>query len=272
MPAGCSSSSRQDIRGAAPNVQAPGAVRALLSRGLALYRRAVFLRWTMLMRLRLAWWGMRLDLDAPEGALLTGAPGLEVETSGRRGGTLRLTIGRGVRIGSGTEIQVHAGLDSSLELGDRVRVSSGARFKLRGGAVRIGPGTAVRDFTVLKSAGELVVGACNTLSYGVVIHCDRSVTLGDGVGLAERTTIVDSQHEAAGRDVSWSEQPVVSAPVVLGRNTTVFANAAVLKGTVTGPGCVAAANSVLRGEYPPNSLLVGAPAQVVRTRSDADGS
>lgn len=238
-------------------------MRPPLRRLLRLYRRLRFVHWTWLLRLRLAWAGMRLEIDAPEGAVLAELPALEVETGGRRGGVLRVRLGRRVRIGRGVEIQVHAGLDNELELGDGVRVASGGRFKLRGGAIRIGARASIRDFVVIKSAGELRIGAAAILSYGVVVHCQEAVAIEEHVGIAEGVTITDSDHRLDHRRRgSVTHMPVTYDPVVIGRGTLIFAGATVLAGTVAAPGCIVAAGALLRGRYPAGSLLVGAPARV----------
>lgn len=235
----------------------------LLRGPIGFYRRLAFKGWSTVLRLRLARFGMRLELDAPDGAVLRGFPRLEVEGADR-GGRVGLRIGRAVRIGAGVELQVHAAADNALDIGDGCRVASGARFKLVGGSIRIGERSVIRDFVVLKSAGRLEIGRRNTISYGVVVHCTDAITFEDGVGLAEGTTVIDSEHVAGGSDLPWYELPVASEPVLLARNTFVLANSAVLKGTVTGEGCVAGAGSVLRGRYPDRALLVGAPARVAR--------
>lgn len=208
---------------------------------------------------------MRLELDAADTPLLLAAPRLVVLPGAGRGGVLRLKLGAPVRIGSEVEIEVHTGSSSELTLRDGVHVSGGARFKLRGGTIDVGAGTAVREFAILKATeGALRVGGRCTLSFGSVIHCAEAVTLGDGVGLAEHVSVLDSDHRLGGAHHPW-DNPIVSDPVTLGELTTVLAGSVVLKGTRTGRGCVAAAGSVLRGDYPAASLLAGTPARVIRS-------
>jgi len=210
---------------------------------------------------------MRLELGAPGGTVIGTLPRIQAGRSRERGGVLRISIGHEVRIGSQVELEVQAGAENELILDDRAQISSSARFKLSGGAIHVGEETVIRDFAVLKSSGTLHIGARSTVSYGVVVHCAASVTFEPGVGLAEHTTVVDSDHRIDGRDLSWDEYPIRCEPVLLERNTTILAGSTVLKGTRTGQGCVAAARSVLRGSYPAKSLLAGAPAAVVRSVS-----
>lgn len=224
------------------------------------------LRWALLTRLRLRWHGIRLELSASSDTFLADMPTLEVRRGTAGPGVLRIEIRRGVKIGSGVEIAVHTGFTDEIVLRDRVTVSSGVRFKLRGGRIDIGEDAAVRDLVILKSSGDLTTGGRNTLSYGSVIHCRESVTLGRGAGVAEHVSVIDSDHQLGGDDHPWDSE-IVSSPIVLGELTSILAGCVVLKGTRTGPGCVAAAGSVLRGEYPPASLIAGSPATAVRSLS-----
>ena len=236
-------------------------MQGLLSALLGVWRRTRLALWAATVRVRLRWSGMRLRLEADEAPA---GPLPRVDLLGRGGGTLRLRFGRGVRFDGATGIYAEPEGDSSLELGDDVRVSSGARFKLLGGHISVGPRTVVRDHAILKSSGRLSVGASNVISYGVVVHCSNEVTLEDHVGLGDRTTVVDSTHETDGSDTPWVEQPAPSRPVLVQRNTMVFANATILRGANVGRNSVVAAGAVVTGEHPDGVLLAGVPATVAR--------
>lgn len=61
------------------------------------------------------------------------------------------------------------------------------------------------------------------------------------------------------------DTPFKSAPIVIGDDVWIGANAVILKGASIGNGCVIGANAVItRGEYPAGSVLAGNPAKVVR--------
>ena len=205
--------------------------------------------------------GMKLQLVAPHGVVLAGFPTLEIESYEARGGSFRLVLGPRVWIGHGVDIQLRAGTDNVLMIGEGSRVSGGARFKLAGGLIEVGPSCRVRDFVILKSSGALVVGARATISYGAIIHCEKRIELGEGVGLADRVTILDSEHLVEGQERSWRDVPIETDPVLIGENTSIFANAIVLMGTRLGPGCMVGATSIVRGDHPANTLLIGAPAR-----------
>ena len=58
------------------------------------------------------------------------------------------------------------------------------------------------------------------------------------------------------------------APIVIGRNVWIGANATILPGVTIGDNAVVAAASVVTKDVPENSVVVGSPARVVRTIED----
>jgi acetyltransferase-like isoleucine patch superfamily enzyme len=110
------------------------------------------------------------------------------------------------------------------------------------------------------------------VSHSVFLHCERRIDVEDLVGLAERVTVVDSTHKLDGGEVNWRDQPIEYAPVRIGRNTTVFANALVLYGASIGANGMVAANAVVgAGEYPDSWILAGQPAKPVKPLPRANG-
>jgi maltose O-acetyltransferase len=224
--------------------------------------------WVAYLRARLRRHGARLELDAPHGARVHGLPRVRATTWGPAapGGdrVLRLRLGHGVRIGSGLVLEVNPGSTNTIELGDHVELGELVHLVVRGGAVRLGARTVVRSFAVLKADGELVTAGDNMLSYGVVVHCAQRVALGARTIVAERSSLVDSDHRAEGDD--FYNAPPDIAPVELGDNVLVGANVVVTAGTRIGSDSIVAAGTVTTGReaFPAGSLLAGAPARVVR--------
>jgi acetyltransferase-like isoleucine patch superfamily enzyme len=180
-------------------------------------------------------------------------------------GTLTLRIGHDVKIGRDCVIDLAADRDGVIELGDRATLQSRVRLQPWGGSIRLGNDVQIRDADELKSSGELIVRDRAILGRNVTLHCDERIVLGEKVGLAERVTVIDSDHGFDGSDTFFMEQPVRSAPVLIGDNTFLATNVVVLRGTTVGENCVAAAGAVLNGgDFPAGHLIAGAPAKAVR--------
>ncbi len=238
-----------------------GAAKGIARGGLNAVRRLKVLRWTLATRARMAWAGVELDLDIGPGVVLYALPKVRIATQGR-GGSLRIRFGREVRIREGFDLEVTPGVDSVLDLGDNVNVYATVAFKMRGGSIKVGEFTQIRENVVIKATGDVEMGRENTISYNVVIHCTESIKLGDHVGLGERTSVVDSGHDVDGSDEPWTAQPVGTAPIEIGRNTMVFSNVVIMRGTTLGKNTIVAASSVVTGgEFDDNAVLLGAPAR-----------
>ena len=231
-------------------------------------RRARFAAWAARLRVELARNGGRLELDAPHGALFDDPPLIKASHHGDGGGTLTLRIGEGVDLGRHTILQVWAGVDNVLEIGDRATFGQGSRLQLRGGAIRLGADVQVRDVVVLKSDGELRAGEWVVFGHATVVSATREVALGDHVGIGERVSLIDSDHGADGGDTFYLRQPLRVTPIRLERNVLVSANAVILRGSEIGANAVVGAGAVLTGgEYPGGWLIGGVPARALKALS-----
>ncbi len=118
--------------------------------------------------------------------------------------------------------------------------------------------------------GKLIVGDDSWLGHEVMFAGGRAdVRLGSRVDIAPRVLFATGTHElmkvgdrAAGRGYSL--------PIVLGDGVWVCAGATVLGGSNIGNYSVIAAGAVVRGEFPPRSLIGGVPARLIRTLEESD--
>ena len=228
-------------------------------------RRARFAAWAGRLRVELARNGGRLALDAPHGARFDTAPLIKASHHGGSGGTFTLRLGRDVDLGRHTVLQVWAGGDSVLELGDGTTFGQGSRLVLRNGAIRLGPSVQVRAVVLLKSDGELRAGEWVLFGHAAVVAATREIVLGDRVGLGERVSVIDSDHGADGSDAFYLRQPLRVTPVRVESNVLVGANAVILRGTEIGANAVVAAGAVVAGgEHPPGWLIGGVPARPLK--------
>jgi acetyltransferase-like isoleucine patch superfamily enzyme len=227
-----------------------------------LRHRLRFRIWTALLAVQLRRRGARLFVDAPHGARMDSFPHVAIDGSG---GTFELRLGRGVKLGRATHLDIHAGGANVLEIGDGAYLMHGVRLQLRGGAIRLAAHVNLRDGVVLKSEGELVIGYEVVVSYGSAIHCVRRIEIADQAGLAERVTVVDSDHTHYGDDRYFLAQPLKVEPVHIGSNAFICANAVIMRGARVGANSVVGAGAVVgAGEHPDGWLLAGAPATPVR--------
>lgn len=114
-----------------------------------------------------------------------------------------------------------------------------------GGTVRIGAGTYVGSY--------------------FSIHCIGELTIGRKCLLANFVSLVDNDHGTSlGRPMA--DQPLRSAAIVIGDDCWIGEKATVLRGVSIGDGAVVAAGAVVRADVPPNGIVAGVPARLVRLR------
>jgi len=226
-----------------------------------------FRAWVLVTRARLRRLGAGFVCELAGAPPRTLGP-LRVEIDGYPG-TLTLRIGHDVKVGRECVIDLAAGREGRIELGDRVTLQNRVRLQPWGGVIRLGDDVQIRDNDELKAGGELVLGARTILGRNVTLHCDERIELGSKVGLAERVTVIDSDHGFDGSDTFFMQQPVRSAPVVIGDNVFLATNVVVLRGTTIGDNSVAAAGAVLNGgEFPAGHVIGGVPARALKPLGD----
>jgi acetyltransferase-like isoleucine patch superfamily enzyme len=218
------------------------------------------------------WVGIRLDVQIGDGVVFVRNPFLlaGVEPPGEPG-SLTIRLGDRVRFAPGVIIEAEPGKDSVLEIGTGTRIGANTHFHLRGGSVRVGASSEIRDGCVLKtSGGHIELADRCFMSYGCVLHATERIVMEERVAIGERVTLVDSGHDTDGSDVHWAVQGVPTEPVVVGANTLVFANAVITMGAHVGANSQVAAGALVRGEHPEGALLAGVPARVVKSLADDD--
>lgn len=118
------------------------------------------------------------------------------------------------------------------------------------------------DVCVFENA-RLTIGNNSFVNAGTDIRCMNSVTIGDGVGIGRKVTIMDSDCHTV---VTENGRNVLSAPVTIGNHVWIGANARILKGVTIGDGALVAAGAVVTKDVPPNTIVAGIPAKVIKEK------
>lgn len=238
---------------------------SLARQAVYLVRRFRLLLWARRSRLRFRMHGFRLDIEIQHPIAFDALPRIELGEPGDGSGSSVILIGRGTHFGTGTVFECWNG-ENLITVGESCLVQNGCRFIARGGSIEIGRRTRISDGVWLKSNGTLTIGDDAVIRQYSAVACADRIEVGEGVGIAERVSLIDSDHVADGRHVHWAQEPPRRAPIELGRGCTIAAGAVILAGARLGAGCFVGANAVVRaGEYAPDSLLVGIPAEISRS-------
>lgn len=128
-----------------------------------------------------------------------------------------------------------------------------------GTSVSVGPGVNI----IVKEGAKLTVGNGTYFTSDSHIEIAKFVEIGANCAISWGTTIIDSDHHqiitTTGQLKSESENVLIKDHCWIGCNVTI------LKGTELGENCIVAAGSVVKGKFPPNSLIAGVPGKVVKS-------
>lgn len=116
------------------------------------------------------------------------------------------------------------------------------------------------------SEAEIRIGDHVGIS-GATIYARKKIVIGDYTNVGGNVKILDNDFhpieiEARNADI---KEKIGTKPVVIGKNCFIGCNSLILKGTELGDGCVVGAGAVVCGKFPPNSVIAGNPAKIVRT-------
>jgi len=114
--------------------------------------------------------------------------------------------------------------------------------------------------------GTLRIGAKTVFGERSTVNAWLDVEIGDACLFGDDVYVCDFDHRYERRDIPIKDQGIVKSPVRIGDDVWCGTKAVVTRGSRIGSGSVVGASAVVRGDFPDDSVLVGAPARVVRSR------
>ena len=125
----------------------------------------------------------------------------------------------------------------------------------------------------LKQIGVQFLGNPSYISSDAYFdgHNYNLITISDNVVISREVMLLTHDYSIArgirafgNGDIDVSvKTPHFSKPIFIGENSFIGARATVLGGTTIGKNCVIGANSVVKGNIPDNSIVVGNPCKIV---------
>jgi acetyltransferase-like isoleucine patch superfamily enzyme len=110
--------------------------------------------------------------------------------------------------------------------------------------------------------GRLTVGDNVFINQGVRIVATTSVTIGANTIIGDEAIIIDNDYHGVGG------LPAKKGPVMIGANVWIASRAVVLRNVTIGDNSVIAANSVVTKDVPPDCVVAGNPAVIVKRTDD----
>jgi len=114
------------------------------------------------------------------------------------------------------------------------------------------------------SSEEAILAIGNgTRINGASIHATNKIIIGENCLIAANVTIMDSDGHGVNLD-ERDKHNTKTLPIIIGNNVWIGINSVILKGISIGNNSVIAAGSVVTKTVPPNTLVGGNPARVIK--------
>lgn len=125
---------------------------------------------------------------------------------------------------------------------------------------RIEPGAIIRDKVTIGRNAVIMMGA--VINLGAEIGEGTMIDMNAVIG--GRGIIGKNCHIGAGAVIAGVIEPPSATPVIIEDNVLVGANAVILEGVRVGKGAVVAAGAIVTKDVPPNVVVAGTPARVIK--------
>ncbi len=119
---------------------------------------------------------------------------------------------------------------------------------------------------IIQGSGQFRLGRDSYIQSHSVIGCNESITIGDNVMIANAVSIRDTDHEHKNLNTPMIRQGMITAPIVIQDNVWIGHGAVITKGITISSGAIVGANAVVTNDVPPNAIVGGVPAKLIRYR------
>jgi acetyltransferase-like isoleucine patch superfamily enzyme len=124
---------------------------------------------------------------------------------------------------------------------------------------------------LLGDKGEgLKVGDHSNIGPYSYIGCSGFIEIGSNVMMGPRVNLLSEQHNFDNAGATMKSQGVSRSFIRIEDDCWIGANSTVLAGVTVGKGSIIAAGAVVTKDVPPNTIVGGVPARIIRARTSAD--
>ena len=116
-----------------------------------------------------------------------------------------------------------------------------------------------------KSQGVKFIGTPEYIQLDAYLDASGGLTLSEGVVISTKVIILSHDWSWLKRvsNIENYRQRGAYAPVVIGKHSFIGAGAILLPGSTIGCNCIIGAGTVVKGQVPDYSIVVGNPAKVI---------
>jgi maltose O-acetyltransferase len=148
-----------------------------------------------------------------------------------------------------------------IHVGGRMRT-----LILRLAGFRIGHGTVMAGTPIITGDGNLygnlVIGEGCWINIGCLFDLGAAISIGSKVSIGHDVLLLTTSHEV-GTSRKRALAPI-ARPVSIGSGVWLGSRSTILPGVTIGAGAIVAAGSMVHQDVPPNTVVAGVPARVVK--------
>lgn len=148
------------------------------------------------------------------------------------------------------------------------RNSAVPMLDLKGINARIEPGAIIRDRVEIGDRAVIMMGAI--INIGASVGAGTMIDMGAVLG--GRATVGARCHIGAGAVLAGVIEPASATPVVVEDEVLIGANAVVIEGCRIGRGAVVAAGAVVISDVPPDTVVAGCPARIIKRKDETSAA
>ena len=140
-----------------------------------------------------------------------------------------------------------------------------------GDNVRIGTRNSWAVGFKASTDAQLIIGDRVSVNYQTIISVAKKVSIGDHTMIAGNVQIYDNISHPISPRRRLAYEPFTldeASPVHIGRNVWIGQAAIIMRGVTIGDNSVVAAGSIVTKSVPPNTLVGGNPARILRNIED----
>jgi acetyltransferase-like isoleucine patch superfamily enzyme len=164
----------------------------------------------------------------------------------------KIDLGAGVVLDEGSMVDAKGSTNRGISLGERVYVGRNTNIYCKNGNITVGENVSFSANCIVFSSNEL------TMKKNSVVAAFTYLLSGGEYDLDDVTPL------------AMQKGTCTQGPLEIGEDCWLGAGAKVLDGASLGDHCVLGAGSVANKPIPANSIAVGVPARVVKTRKTAE--
>lgn len=171
--------------------------------------------------------------------------------------------------------------NSCIEVDSSVIIFPETSISAFSGQVKVGEKSCIRGcLEIQRECGKIEIGKNCYIGDHSRIWAADNIKIGNNVLIAHNVNIFDNDTHPIDylerrddaeniifRGIRKNYQSLHSSPVEIGHDTWIGCNSIILKGVKIGKGTIVAAGSVVTKDVPPNVIVAGNPAKIVKKLS-----